>query len=129
MIVVLALLVPALLLTGCMQNPDIRQGRDRYPEITLIQEREFFNCIKFDIGKGFETVVIRSGEESSIYADSPDNAVPSGPVEFYILQDDNRYAVYQRTDLRDQGRLIDRMVACSKGLSASLQKGVTENIY
>ncbi len=129
LLIVWALLVSVSMLTGCVQNTEMRQWRDGYPEITQKQEGEFFDCIKFDVNKGFESFVIRRDDESNIYADSPGDAGPSRLVEFYILQDDTRYAVYQRAALRDQGRLVDRMVACSENLSASLQKGVTEVIY
>ncbi len=41
-----AALLPALLLAGCAQSPDIRLGHDSYSGSTLKHDVEFFDCIK-----------------------------------------------------------------------------------
>lgn len=103
-----------LLVAGCSQNPDIRQGHGSSSGVTSKYDDEFYDCIKAGIHGSTEVFVVKEREGSSFFLGNPDPAKASGLVEMSGSRGDKNYSVHQRHAWYDRGRLINTANRCSR---------------
>ncbi|MFJ4157848.1 hypothetical protein ACIPZF_24020 [Pseudomonas sp. NPDC089752] len=111
---VLATTLATALLSGCAQNPDVREGHDYTSGITEKSPPEYLSCVKDELHGRATTYEEGTGDSVKLYVDSTDPNKANGLVEMRNTGSHHQFTAYQRDAWYDHGRLLDAALMCSK---------------
>ncbi|WDY60604.1 hypothetical protein [Pseudomonas sp. PSKL.D1] len=112
-----SLLVPilsALLMAGCAQNPDIRDGHGSTSGTTARSAPDYLGCVKGELQSGSKTYLIDDNGSAKLFVDSTDPNTAGGLVEVQGSGSQRQFTAYQRDAWYDHGRLLDAALMCKK---------------
>ncbi|KHL75739.1 hypothetical protein D3C81_785230 [compost metagenome] len=104
----------ATFITGCAQNPDVRNGHDHTSGITEKSPPDYLGCVKEEMHGSATTYEVGSGDSVRLFVDSTDPNTANGLVELRSYGTHHQFMAYQRDAWYDHGRLLDAALMCSK---------------
>lgn len=103
-----------LLLSGCAQNPDVRDGHDSTSGITERSAPAYLGCVKGELPGNAKVYEVDDAGAVRLFVDSTDPDKANGLVEVRGTGTQHQFTAYQRDAWYDHGRLLDAALMCSK---------------
>ncbi|CAI3803574.1 hypothetical protein GLGCALEP_03400 [Pseudomonas sp. MM221] len=103
-----------LAMTGCAQNPDVRDGHDYTSGTTVKSTPAYLGCVKGELPEKVKTYEVDGGNSVRLFIESTDPNKAEGLVELRSTGGQQQFTAYQRDAWYDHGRLLDAALMCSK---------------
>ena len=112
-----AVLFPALatlLMAGCAQNRDVRDGHDYTSGSTAKSPPAYLGCVKGELAGNVKAYEVDGDNSVRLFIESTDPTKADGLVELRSTGAQHQFTAYQRDAWYDHGRLLDAALMCSK---------------
>lgn len=104
----------SLLLAGCAQNRDVRDGHDYTSGTTAQSPPAYLGCVKGELQGNVKTYEVQGENSVKLFIESTDPSQAEGLVELRGAGSQHQFTAYQRDAWYDHGRLLDAALMCSK---------------
>ncbi|QHG65010.1 hypothetical protein [Pseudomonas putida] len=103
-----------LLMAGCAQNRDVRDGHDYTSGTTDRSTTAYLGCVKGELQGNVKTYEVDGDNSVKLYVESTDLTQAAGLVELHGTGTERQFTAYQRDAWYDHGRLLDAALMCKK---------------
>ncbi|MGJ7547048.1 hypothetical protein [Pseudomonas alloputida] len=103
-----------LLMAGCAQNRDVRDGHDYTSGTTDRSTPAYLGCVKGELQGNVKTYEVDGDNSVKLYVESTDPTQAAGLVELRGTGTERQFTAYQRDAWYDHGRLLDAALLCKK---------------
>ncbi|MFJ4347783.1 hypothetical protein [Pseudomonas sp. NPDC089401] len=106
--------VATLCMSGCAQNPDVRDGHDTTSGVIEKSPPAYLGCVKGELPGNAKVYEVNDAGSVKLFVDSTDPDKAAGLVEVRGTGTQHSFTAYQRDAWYDHGRLLDAALMCSR---------------